>query len=561
LIAHALQSEGNQNGEVMDAQVLIVGAGPVGLTMAIELGRRGIEVALVDKRPGFGKLPKMERCNARTMENFRRMGIADEIRAAGLDNDMPMDVFICQATLQRPPIVHHAYPSVRRLQADYRAVHDGTTAAEPYQLISQYTLEPLLRDVAAELPGVAVRFDQEVTGFEQDREGVVTTLRSASGEEQRIASRYLVGCDGAASVVRGRLGFELQGDSLLEMRQALFRSEELFDAIPIGKGRHYHFADDVNSFIIVQDDKRHFSLHATVSTDEEMPALFRRLIGVDVPFETLYIGRWTQRLMVTSGMQQGRVFLAGDSAHLVIPTGGLGMNTGHADAVDLAWKLAAAVAGWAGDQLLASYSAERRPIAVRNVAASRKAAAGRRRWRAEWRPEIAEDSPAGIEARARLKEVADVEQRWSNDLYGIELGYRYLHSPVIAYEPGEDRDLEDPLDFEYVPQAVPGARLPHVWLADGRPIQDALAREYTLIVVGEAGAEGIEELTTAFAEVGAPFRVLRPDSVDAAAVYGPGLLLVRPDLHIVWRGARLPGDVRGLARLVTGHGNEVPAAG
>ncbi len=542
-----------------DVDVVIAGAGPVGLTLAIELGQQGVRVLIADKRPALGKLPKMERSNARTMENFRRMGIADAIRTAGLDNDMPMDVFICRETLQKPPIVHHEYPSANRLKAEYRAAHDGSTAAEPYQLISQYTLEPLLRDVAADLPGVSVVFDQEVTGFEQHRDRVVTTLRSASGEERQVTSRYLVGCDGAASVVREQLGFELQGDSLLEMRQALFHSEELFDAIGIGKGRHYHFADDVNSFIIVQDDKKHFSLHATVATDEEMPELFRRLIGIDVPFETLYIGRWTQRLMVTNGMQLGRVFIAGDSAHLVIPTGGLGMNTGHADAVDLAWKLAAAVKGWAGDELLASYGTERRPIAVRNVAASRKAAAGRRRWRAEWRPEITEDSAAGEAARARLREVAEVEQRWSNDLYGIELGYRYLHSPVVAYDPAEDRDTEDALDFEYTPQTVPGARLPHVWLADGRPIQDMLGREYTLVVVGEADATGTAGLEHAFAEIGAPFRVVRPDSPYAADVYGPGLILLRPDLHIVWKGAQLPTDVRGLARLVTGHANEIPA--
>ncbi len=540
-----------------DVDVVIAGAGPVGLTLAIELGQQGVRVLVADKRPALGKLPKMERSNARTMENFRRMGIADAIRAAGLDNDMPMDVFICRETLQQPPIAHHEYPSANRLKAEYRAVRDGTTAAEPYQLISQYTLEPLLRDVAAGLPGVSVVFDQEVTGYEERADGVLTTVRTAAGEERRIASRYLVGCDGAASVVRGQLGFELQGDSLLEMRQALFYSPELFDAIGIGKGRHYHFADDVNSFIIVQDDKKHFSLHATVATDEEMPELFRRLIGVDIPFETLYIGRWTQRLMVTNGMQQGRVFIAGDSAHLVIPTGGLGMNTGHADAVDLAWKLAAAITGWAGDQLLPSYSAERRPIALRNVAASRKAAAGRRRWRAEWRPEITEDSAAGEAVRARLKEVADVEQRWSNDLYGIELGYRYLHSPVIAYDPAEDREAEDALDFEYTPLTLPGARLPHVWLADGRPIQDLLGREYTLVVTGD-GAAGFAGLADAFAELGAPFSVVRPDSPYAADVYGPGLVLVRPDLHIVWRGARLPADVRGLARLVTGHANEIP---
>ena len=146
--------------------VVIAGAGPVGLTLAIELGQQGVKVLLADKRPGLGKLPKMERCNARTMENFRRMGIADRIRAAGLDNDMPMDVFICvENIVNDPPLIHHEYPSVNQLKAEYRETHDATTAAEPYQLISQYTLEPLLREVAENTPGVDVVFDSEVVSF------------------------------------------------------------------------------------------------------------------------------------------------------------------------------------------------------------------------------------------------------------------------------------------------------------------------------------------------------------------------------------------------------------
>jgi 2-polyprenyl-6-methoxyphenol hydroxylase-like FAD-dependent oxidoreductase len=535
--------------------VVIAGAGPVGLTLAIELGQQGVRVLVADKRPALGKLPKMERSNARTMENFRRMGIADVIRDAGLDNDMPMDVFICQKTLQTPPLLHHEYPSVNDLKAASREVRNGSTAAEPYQLISQYTLEPLLRDVADGLPGVSVTFDQEVVAFQQSDDGVETTVRSAAGEEHRVRSAYLVGCDGAASVVREQLGFRLEGESLLEMKQALFYSDELFDAISIGKGRHYHFADDVNSFIIVQDDKKHFSLHATVERDEEMPELFARLIGVPVPFETLYIGGWTQRLMVVDRMREGRVFLAGDSAHLVIPTGGLGMNTGHADAVDLSWKLAAVIHGWGGEELLDSYEAERRPTAARNVAASRKAAKGRRKWRAAWRPEITEDSPAGEAARAELTAIAEVEQRWSNDLYGIELGYRYLESPVISYDAAEDRHVEDTLDFTYRPSIRQGARLPHVWLRDGRPIQDDLGRIYTLVATTDGDGDGdLTRLAEAFRALGAPFTTYRPDSPDAVDVYGEGLILIRPDLHIVWTGEKVPEDPDALARLVTGQG-------
>jgi 2-polyprenyl-6-methoxyphenol hydroxylase and related FAD-dependent oxidoreductases len=533
--------------------VVIAGAGPVGLTLAIELGQQGVKVLLADKRPNLGKLPKMERCNARTMENFRRMGIADRIRAAGLDNDMPMDVFICvENIVNSPPLIHHEYPSVNQLKTEYRETHDATTAAEPYQLISQYTLEPLLREVAENTPGVDVVFDSEVVSFEQGDDGVVTTLRSASGDEKTIASTYLVGCDGGASTVREELGINLEGESLLEMRQALFYSKNLLDRIPIGKGRHYHIADNTNSFMIVQDDKEHFSFHATVGTDEEMAPLFEKIVGFPIEYETLYIGKWRQRLMLADSYRTGRVFLAGDSAHLVIPTGGLGMNTGHADAVDLAWKLAATVHGWGGPKLLDSYEAERRPTGARNIAASRKATVGRKRWRKLWKPEIVDKTPEGEQVRREIKEIAETEHRWSNDLYGIELGYSYTASPVISYD-ADAEIIEDTLNFTYEPSTAPGARLPHVWLNDGRAIQDVLGREYTLLVTGGEDDSVLAEFTARFAQLGVPFRIYRPESADATSVYGTGLILVRPDLHIVWTGMSAPDDVMDLARTVTGN--------
>jgi 2-polyprenyl-6-methoxyphenol hydroxylase-like FAD-dependent oxidoreductase len=532
---------------------LIVGGGPVGLTLAIELGQLGIRCELVDKRPRPGLLPKMERCNARTMEHFRRMGIANRVRAAGLPADVPMDVFIGIGNLTRPPLVHHRYPSVSEMKEAGRHVNDGSLPLEPYQLISQYTLEPLLRQIAESTPGVTVRFGVELTGFSQDAEGVTARLRANDGE-QTLRASYLVGCDGAGSTVRNELGIELRGESLLTMRQALFHCPDLFARIPIGKGRHYHFADDRSSFLIVQDDTRHFSLHATVGSDAEMPALFESLAGMPVLYETLYVGQWTQRLMVADRYREGRVFLAGDAAHLVIPTGGLGMNTGVGDAADLAWKLAGAVHGWGGPRLLESYEVERRPIGIRNVAASRKASAGRRAWRSLWRPEITADTEAGARARAELARVADREQRWSNDLPGIELGYRYTNSPLIAREAGAG---PDPDSFGYTPTTWPGARLPHLWLDDGTAIQDRLGRCFTLLHHQNAG-DAAAELAGAFARVGAPFATFALSS--AGPVYeDQGLILVRPDLHVVWRGdAKLP-DPDDLAALATGHGEAAPA--
>ena len=237
----------------MDTQVIIVGAGPVGLTLAIDLGRRGVRCILLEQKDAPQFLPKMERCNARTMEIYRRIGIAQKIRDAGFPRDVPMDVFIV-TSLVEPPLLHLPYPSVAQAQAEIAACTDGSMPLEPYQLISQYTLEPLLKSVAETLPSVDVRYGCEFLSFEQDSAACARGSNAADGDVAELSAHYLVGCDGGASDVRRQLGIKLQGDAnLLQLRQALYRCDDLFDRIPIGKGRHYHVADAHATFLIVQD--------------------------------------------------------------------------------------------------------------------------------------------------------------------------------------------------------------------------------------------------------------------------------------------------------------------
>jgi 2-polyprenyl-6-methoxyphenol hydroxylase-like FAD-dependent oxidoreductase len=515
--------------------VLVVGAGPVGLTLALDLGRRGVRCVLIERSETSIQLPRMERCNARTMEIFRRLGIAETVRDAGLPRDAPMDVFLA-ASMADPPLAHLPYPSVAQAKAAIAAHNDGRPL-EPSQVISQYTLEPLLRSIVEKLASVQVRFGCELTAFEQDAGSVSAHVRTSAGASETIRAAYLVGCDGGASTVRRQLGIRLEGEgNIRTLRQALFRCDELYSRIPMGRGRHYHIAQPGFPFLILQDSTRHWTLHFGASSDGEMAGIFARAVGTPVAAEMLSVNEWTQYLLCAERYRDGRVFLAGDAAHLVIPTGGLGMNTGVGDAIDLGWKLAATLAGWGGPGLLDGYEAERRPIGIRNLKASAAAMRGRESWRA---------APTREEMSRRF----DAEQRKVTEILGIEAGYRYVGSPLIWPEVGEGPDPDNP---RYVPTTWPGARLPHVWLADRTALHDRLGPGFTLLRLGRTRAD-TGALERAFGGAGAPLEVA--DVPDAAArdLYGRDLVLVRSDLHVVWRGHRTPDDPGRLAALATGR--------
>src|SRR5712672_468183 len=493
----------------MDTQVLVVGGGPVGLTLAIALGRRGVRCTLLEQK-------------------------------------------------EEPPLRHLPYPSVKRARAEIRACSDGSMPLEPYQLISQYTLEPLLKSIAEGLPSVTVRYGCQLESFTQDESGVTACVKHANGTGGVIGASYMVGCDGGGSVVRKQLGIKLRGEhNLLELRQALYRCDELFERIPIGngpgKGRHYHVADGNNGFLIMQDSTKHFTLHAVVEKDDDMNAIFERTVAIPVKYEMLTCAPWRQNLLLADRYRDGRVFLAGDAVHLVIPTGGLGMNSGVGDAVDLSWKLAATLQGWGGPALLDSYEFERRQVGERNVGASRYASLGRRKWHAQYRPNIRDNTPEGAATRENLARVAGVEQPKSNEMIGAELGYRYVDSPIVCDIPGGPEHR-----FRvYEPSTWPGARLPHVWLADGAPIQDYIPYEgYTLLRLGRTNAD-TSALEKALRSFGAPLAVLDMPDDAPRQVYGHDLLLLRPDLHVVWRGNRPPEDPGNVAAIATGYGNPI----
>ncbi|MEP9380740.1 FAD-dependent monooxygenase [Nocardioides cheoyonin] len=529
-------------------QVLIVGGGPVGMGLALDLGRRGIACILVEKRREPMFLPKMEQCRPRTMEIYRRLGIADRVRRAGYPAELPMDAYIVASLADREPVVRWTAPSVQEQFAAFRGRDDGAHPVEPYQLISQYTLEPLLKEAIEEIACVDVRFGVELVSLDASDDGVVAMLESPEGEA-KVGASYLVGCDGGSSTVRRELDIRLRGEpDLGQLRQALFRCDGLYERIPVGQGRHYHVADDRSTFLIVQDDCRHFSLHADVPSDDDMVELFRSIVrSVDprLMFETLYVGEWTMRLMVAESYGAGRVFLAGDAAHLTTPTLGLGMNTGVGDATDLAWKLAGTLEGWGGTALLESYERERRPVALRNVEASGRALQARRAWRAAYRPNVREASPDGSVTRQRIAELSQGEKAVRAETFD---DYVYAESPIVASgSRGSACDGERPAEDCHL-----GRRLPSVWMDDGSPLQDRLGLGYSLLRLGAAPADG-RPLVGALERRGAPVEVVDVSSLGARRICGADLVLVRPDLHVAWQGSA-PADVEQVADVVTGHG-------
>ena len=559
------------SGEHYDFDVIVAGAGPVGLTMIIELGRRGISTMIMERDPTTAPWPKMDRSNARTMEIFRRMGIVDRVRALGYPGDNPMDVFLVR-TMNEPPIATIPFPSVHEKRAQVAACTDATLPLEPYQLVAQNDLEPLLREVAEkETPNTVVRYGLELIGFEQDETGVTVTTRRTGDHETPIAPspenlnaetvgegagaietfrcRYLVGCDGGRSTVRSLLEIPIEGISApTDLRQVIFKSDDLYERMAVPKGRHYSFVTGGHA-IVAQGSRKEFTLHSPLPADTDFYKLLRELIGFDCDIRISHVLTWRPHLRVARSFRKDRVFMAGDSIHLVIPTGGLGMNTGIGDAIDLSWKLAGTIQGWGGPELLNSYEAERRPVGIRNVEASTWAADGAFSWQATVTRETLEFGPAGEAARAKIAATFTAQQGRMHGMVGVETCYSYAGSTIVAHEPGNMPHWEI---SRIVPHSRPGIRMPHMWLKDGRAMQDLFGSGYTLLDL--SGTYDSAAMEAAFAEIGAPLEVIRLDEPHVRETLKASVLLIRPDLHIAWRETGYPNSIKEVARVVTGHG-------
>ena len=514
----------------IETPVLIVGGGPVGLALALDLGWRGVECLLVDEleRDGYRTHPRANFVNSRTMEFCRRWGIAERVKAVGTPPGYP------HTALYATGLRGHLIARIDR--PGHGGSGEIAFTPEPPQRCNQIWFDPVLRERAESFAPVSLRWRWRFDGFVQDRDGVTSAITDlASGDTHTVRSAWLAACCGGRSPIRRLLGIDAsEGEVLGAPISIVFRAKDLWDRHDMGKAALYFIVGPTGVWATLNSlnggDLWRVTLHAGGRRPEEIDAsgVLARIVGAEFPYELIAVNSWVRRKLVTAAYRHGRVFLAGDCAHQSTPTGGTGMNTGIGDAVDLGWKLAAAVQGWAGPALLDSYDAERRPVALRNVEAMTQNFHQRS---FAPTPEIVAASPAGEAARARLGE--QIVRHTSRELLsdGIAMGYRYEGSPIVWPDGGEP-----PPDSvtEYVQSTFPGARAPHAWLAPGRSTLDRFGRGYVMVRSGEAPGTAALEAEATRRRV--PLETVVLDSPAALAVYDRRLVLVRPDGHVAWRG-------------------------
>jgi 2-polyprenyl-6-methoxyphenol hydroxylase-like FAD-dependent oxidoreductase len=531
----------------LDTDVIIVGGGPAGLMLANELGRRGVAVTLFDEDSATAANPQANATQARTMEHFRRLGFADEVRAQGLPPDYPTDIAY-YTTFTGYELARFRLPSAAEARHIVHRMSGSWSAAELPHRVSQMYVERVLQRHAAALANVALRYEHRVTEVADMADHVRATAIGPDGE-MAVTGRYLVGCDGPRSIVRRHLGIRYAGESGVSrefvggaMHAVYLRGAHLYDAIRGDRAwMHVNVNHRRRCFLVAIDGNGEFVFHTQLKEGEDCDniseaqarAMFAQCMGRALDFDILSRASWTAGLtLVVEQLQQGRLFVAGDAAHLFTPTGGLGYNTAIEDAVNLGWKLAATIRGWGGPALLASYHAERHPAAVRNTGYARGFADSLGGFRA--RPELEDDTPEGAAARAEAGAYFDRHGRREFNIPGITFGTRYDGSPILVAdgsEPPPDRVNE------YVPSACPGGRAPHAWLADGRSLFDAFGFEFTLLRL--AGARESNRLEDAAAKLGLPLTAVDLPGDEIRDLYAADYALVRPDQTVAWRGNRI----------------------
>jgi 2-polyprenyl-6-methoxyphenol hydroxylase-like FAD-dependent oxidoreductase len=543
---------------VLQTQALVVGGGPVGLTLAMDLALRGIDIVVAETRhPGEAPSPKCNHVSARTMEIFRRLGVSRAMRDAGLPADYPNDVSyrttFTGAELSRIPI-----PCRRDRYTATGGPDTWWPTAEPPHRINQIYLEPILFASAQSTTGVRILSRTKITKFVQDDDGVRAAGEDLdTGEPLEVRCQYLIGCDGGKSSIRKAIGAKLSGTDVVgRVQSTYFRAPDL-----LAQAKHapawatFSLNPRRSGNVYAIDGRETFILHNYLRSGEtDFEAVdrdwgIRTILGVDSKFKYEIIAKedWIARRLVADKFRDRRIFICGDASHLWVPMAGYGMNAGIADAMNLSWLLAARLQGWGGEGILSAYEAERLPITeqVSKFAMNHAIALQKEREGVPLGIEL--DGAEGDAARAAAgKALYDLNVK-QYCCGGLNFGYYYDASPIISY----DGEVAPSYSMDtFTPSTVPGCRTPHLWLDAGRSLYDAMGAGFTLLRRGpHADARPLQE---AASRRGVPLQVLNLDSNESQALYPQAFVLSRPDQHIAWRGDFMPSDPMALIDRVRG---------
>jgi len=537
--------------------VLIVGGGSVGLSLAAELGWRGIRCLLVEERDGLNDHPRANAVANRTMEYYRRWGIDQVITDAGIPPNLPAE-YLWVTSLHGREIHRVSLPPFDQLVATRKAggYAEDEHSWSPYlkTITGQNEVELAILDYINRCDNVDARFGQRLRDFEDLGDRVRCRVENlASGDIETVETQYLAACDGGRSAIRHQLGIEYSGTAgLASFVSIYFRAPDMIKRHTFGHGNiFFPMHRDHRGFLLTWDNDRTYTYHLVLDEEQEWQEIdpkraITAVVGAEFDIDVLSVQPWTAHALVANEYVKGRVSLVGDAAHLFSPTGGFGMNTGVSDAIDLAWKLQALLEGWAGPRLLGSYTRERKPVGERNT---REAADCFHRLFAvmqngnELDAEGAESDALRTQLAAELK---DQEKLVASS--GTLLGYRYEGSDIIVPD-GTPEPADDAR--RYIPVARPGHRAPHVWLEDGAALYDRFGQGFNLLQLGVTPPD-VSRFVDAAKAASLPLTVVRIDDALVAEVYAAQLVLVRPDLMVAWRGDSVPPDVQAVVDRVRG---------
>jgi 2-polyprenyl-6-methoxyphenol hydroxylase-like FAD-dependent oxidoreductase len=548
-------TDSNATLEQIHTEVLVIGAGPVGLALAGDLGWRGRRVVVIDKGDGSIFQPKMDLVGIRTMEFCRRWGIVQQVESSPYDRDYPQDNVYLTA-LQGFELGRQPMPSMRQEQPP-------PESPQKRERCPQNMFDPILRQFAERQRGVQVMFQTEYDAFSETAQGVTAVVKDTlTGVDKQVHARFLVGCDGAKSRVREQLQIAMQGKGLLSYTtNIIFRCAQFNRLHNKAPGYRYMLVGPTGTWATIvaingkdlwrmsiignARDKRNYS-------DGELRDFAYQALGQPFEMEILSVLPWQRAELVADSYGDGRVFICGDACHLTSPTGGLGMNTGIGDAVDLSWKLAAQLEGWGGPQLLTSYCLERRPVALRITRFSTSNLETMKQVPSS--PLIAQDSEEGQAVRERvgLAMSEGLKKEWFS--LNMHLGNRYVGSPInIDSEPQDQERVQAEFDdaIHYRPSTRVGCRAPHVWMSDGRSTLDFFGRGFVLVAPDN---EKNHHLSDAAQQLGLTLKQICFHHDEAKRMYEKNFVLVRPDGHVAWRGDALPHDLRAWLLVIAGHG-------